>query len=337
MDVGIGFIGEATRGSVRIEFPDRSLSARDDPADAGMGPVAGLLAAVSARGRFRGTADVTWRAGERETWSTDLHFSELALGPDGLLRGAEGSVRLDSALLDPARPEGKGRIVIESVEAAGWGEFEGEAPVEWGPSGFRFKGYLRPRGGSGSPTDQGSVFGSLSWSGSTGLGDADLRWMSLALSSGLLEAIQVSGELRKDASTNAVVGSMRLGPARIPENLLSGFGSGVDFEGGKASFRLVDGSVALDSLRLLGPRQVLRARGSLGLDGALDLAVLLDEGPNRIAVGALSDETGLMEWKRAAGDSFRAFRIRGSLAVPETRVMDPLDPLLYESSGGKSP
>jgi hypothetical protein len=241
---------------------------------------------------------------------------------------------------EAAAAHGSAEVRLEGFPCEGIGSLHGGITLTWsaGALSARFAD-LEVRHASGMSDEpraaveaKGSVAGtftaSLAAPGEPLQLACDLAWLGLPLRTALLAADGVAGSFEKKAVEETGRGSLRLGATVVPTSLL---GEELRFGEGRAEFHAAGDGLRLSSLLLRGEERALRARGTVALDGGIDILLVLAHAAEHAFRAEGLDGAEPAAWKDAAGESFRAFHVSGELSRAAVRELPPRDPIFVRA------
>lgn len=353
LSVGIRGGARTDDAEVGVEMVDGALEDLDLDALAGQeGPVKILLRSLRLAGDLSGTLRFPLDPSAPDRWAAALQLGGSAKGfsAGGVLPARDGQARFRA---ESFRRGGMGTLHLDGLTLSGWGEVSGDIGCTWEDDAVRL-GFtdlrvgvppvkIRPendRAGETAPEEAGPpqeamaqdgtgvVTGSVEVDSAADPGDAvrvELNWLGLSLKTELVEALGVGGAVTYEAETKRHRGAFRVGEARLPPGLLEASEGGLFFQRGSGVFRFEPEGLVLTGLVLLGVDEALRVRGRVSFSGDIDL-VCVRAGNKAAFRDELLDTETSHAWMLAAGESFRGYRVTGTLAEPKARPIPGQDP-----------
>ena len=335
--VGVTLHGQYERGAGRfsLEVPEQRVERLDLLEGDRATPATQLLHSLNPRGRTRGTLKLVLPAArpggteESARVEGDFRFDALSLQAAAALTAGAGRLTFQSILGD-----GKGTVEFESIHVPCLGELRG--PLRYvrrddyvevtfqdlqlgaaGDTGGSISGSFRLESG-----DEGQTPAPLLERLECSIRGFDLRWTSR-----LLESTGVAVTMKKSRDAAAATGTLELSEPKVPPGLLEGFPDGLEFVRGEGELRWDAGGIHIVHLLFSGREETLRLRGTIQLGGGMDLVCLVSPADEFSFSSESLDVDDPAAWLAAAGESYRAYRIRGSALAPVARVLSELDPV----------
>lgn len=344
-EVGVSGTLAPDRGKLQVKLEGTRIRQLPVEEEASAGSrVLFLLGALHARALVEGGLDFVRRSADLEECSGHFRFEEAELPAFPLVRSFSGALSAERIWGGGDGSRGKGRIVLDAIRSPCLNLVRAEAPFSWSEEDVRVSVYLhaadpgdddgeKPAGdgatagaGPSAAAEPGSIFGSVVWKWREEALEVDLRSLGVELQSDLLVAEEVAGELHLAPSEDRARMEVHLGGVTIPDGLLWPEQAGLAFDSGRGLLEADTRGVRIRSLRLLGPKRSLRARGEIRVTGEVELLVFLVEGAKHIALHELAVESPPAAWLAAAPEDFRAFRISGITGSPIPREITGEDP-----------
>jgi hypothetical protein len=317
------------QGTLRVKVPRATLRDAFTPGrKSSSGLLVTVFSALDSRSSLEGELSLSLQDGVREAWKGSFQFSEVSFPSFPLCKAIRGGFDFERTMEEGKASAGQGKIRIDEILFSSMESARGELKLTWDEHQAHLEAYdLRvgeaPAGQAARAA--GSFFGSLTWNCEAGTWQFGGRWMGVALSTGLFRAQETNGEFRS-APGEPPGGTVNLHDVTVPANLLGPGSPELSFETGRCVLEEGEKEIVVRSLKLLGPKRSLRGMGRLTAAGAIELVVLLDEGPNYLALHSLPDGSPPGRWKETSGTSFRAFRLSGSFSAPQAREIGAMDP-----------